>query len=43
MVLFAAELSAAAARPEGEWQDPPAARAAVPSVMRRLLDLAGAA
>ncbi|BDG73693.1 A/G-specific adenine glycosylase [Roseomonas fluvialis] len=43
MVLFMAILPATAARPEGEWQDPPAARAAVPSVMRRLLDLAGVA
>jgi A/G-specific adenine glycosylase len=43
MALFAARLPAGAPRPEGEWQAPPAARAAVPSVMRRLLDLAGAA
>ena len=42
MVLFAAALPAASA-PEGEWQDPAIARAAVPSVMRRLLDLAAAA
>ena len=39
MVLYAAPLPGGAA-PEGEWQDLPAARAAVPSVMRRLLDLA---
>ena len=40
MVLFTAALSGGAA-PEGEWQPPAVARAAVPSVMRRLLDLAG--
>jgi A/G-specific adenine glycosylase len=40
MVLFAAALPPGAA-PEGEWQTPDASRAAVPSVMRRLLDLAG--
>ena len=43
MVLFAATLPAAAAAPEGEWQEAGAARASVPSVMRRLLDLAAAA
>ncbi len=43
MVVFAAELPAGAAPPDGEWQDPRAARAAVPSVMRRLLDLGGVA
>jgi A/G-specific adenine glycosylase len=43
MVLFAATLPAGAAVPAGEWQDAQAARAAVPSVMRRLLDLAAAA
>jgi A/G-specific adenine glycosylase len=43
MVLFAAALPAGSAAPPGEWQDPGAARAAVPSVMRRLLDLAGVA
>ena len=42
MILFAAPLPRGAV-PEGEWQPPEAARAAVPSVMRRLLDLAGAA
>jgi hypothetical protein len=42
MVLFAADLPGRAAAPEGEWQAPGAARAAVPSVMRRLLDLAAA-
>jgi A/G-specific adenine glycosylase len=40
MVLFTAPLPPAAAPPEGEWQDPEAARGAVPTVMRRLLDLA---
>ena len=40
MVLFAAPLPRGAA-PEGEWQTPDAARVAVPTVMRRLLDLAG--
>lgn len=43
MVLFTAALPPSAGPPEGEWQDALAARAAVPSVMRRLLDLAGAA
>ncbi|HWT09291.1 MAG TPA: NUDIX domain-containing protein, partial [Roseomonas sp.] len=42
MILFAAPLPRGAV-PEGEWQPPEAARVAVPSVMRRLLDLAGAA
>lgn len=42
MILFAAPLPRGVL-PEGEWQPPDAARAAVPSVMRRLLDLAGAA
>ena len=41
MVLYTAALPRRAA-PEGEWQSPEAARGAVPSVMRRLLDLAGA-
>ncbi|GGJ15669.1 A/G-specific adenine glycosylase [Neoroseomonas lacus] len=41
MVLFAATLPRGTA-PEGEWQTPDAARVAVPTVMRRLLDLAGA-
>jgi len=41
MVLFAAALPAGPP-PGGEWQDVRAARAALPSVMRRLLDLAAA-
>jgi A/G-specific adenine glycosylase len=41
MALFAAALPSGCA-PPGEWQSPHAARLAVPSVMRRLLDLAGA-
>ncbi len=40
MLLFAAILPGAAPLPEGDWTALPAARAAVPSVMRRLLDLA---
>ncbi len=43
MMLYAAVLPSAAAMPPGEWQEPEAARAALPSVMRRLLDLAKAA
>lgn len=44
MMLFAATLPAGANGPaEGEWLAEDGARAAVPSVMRRLLDLAGAA
>lgn len=43
MWLLAADLPAGAAAPPGEWQHPAAARAAVPSVMRRLLDLGGVA
>jgi A/G-specific adenine glycosylase len=39
MVLYAAPLPAGGA-PPGEWLDPEAARAALPSAMRRLLDLA---
>ncbi|CAH0232855.1 Adenine DNA glycosylase [Roseomonas sp. CECT 9278] len=42
MVLFTATLPAAGAPPAGEWLDAPAARQGVPSVMRRLLDLAQA-
>ena len=43
MVLFAATLLPGANGPEGgEWLAEDGARAAVPSVMRRLLDLAGA-
>lgn len=38
MVLYAAPIGAAAP-PEGEWLPPAVARASVPSVMRRLLDL----
>ncbi len=40
MVLFTAALPQGV-MPEGEWQRPDAARAALPSVMRRLIDLAG--
>ncbi|MBP0466821.1 A/G-specific adenine glycosylase [Roseomonas sp. PWR1] len=44
MVLFAATLPPGATGPEeGEWLAEDGARMAVPSVMRRLLDLAGAA
>lgn len=42
MVLYAAP-HAGGAPPEGEWRDAPAAAAAVPSVMRRLLTLAAEA
>ncbi|MEO3472990.1 A/G-specific adenine glycosylase [Roseomonas sp. CAU 1739] len=41
MVLYTAALPGRAV-PEGEWQSADAARAALPSVMRRLLDLAAA-
>ena len=40
MVLYAAALPPGAAPPEGEWCDPAAARAALPTAMRRLLALA---
>jgi A/G-specific adenine glycosylase len=44
MVLFAATLPPGSNGPEGgEWLAEDGARAAVPSVMRRLLDLGGAA
>jgi len=42
MVLFTAVLPPATPPPEGEWQEVAAAQSAVPSVMRRLLDLATA-
>jgi A/G-specific adenine glycosylase len=42
MVLYAAPLPPGAA-PAGEWHAPTVARASVPTVMRRLIDLAGVA
>jgi A/G-specific adenine glycosylase len=41
MRLFAATLPAGTPPPEGEWLDPAAASAALPTVMRRLLALTG--
>jgi A/G-specific adenine glycosylase len=41
MGLYRARLSARAKRPEGEWLAPAEAAHALPSVMRKLLVLAG--
>jgi A/G-specific adenine glycosylase len=43
MGLYRARLSARAKRPEGEWLAPAEAAHALPSVMRKLLVLAGLA
>jgi hypothetical protein len=43
MRLYRARLSARAKRPEGEWLTPAEAAHALPSVMRKLLVLAGLA
>jgi A/G-specific adenine glycosylase len=42
MLLYRARLPARARRPEGEWLTPAEAGQALPSVMRKLLVLAGA-